>query len=69
MCLNEILLSSWQTVIASVIDLKAVWQLGKEHLTEMEMTVDAMQNICAMEVCYTNPIADGRNMIQELLNR
>ncbi|KAG6674780.1 hypothetical protein I3842_15G062100 [Carya illinoinensis] len=68
MILNASFSSSW-TVIASVIDLKAVWQLGKEHLTEMKMTVDAMQNICAMEVCYTNPLADGRNMIQELLNR
>ncbi|KAF5468328.1 hypothetical protein F2P56_012486 [Juglans regia] len=68
MILNASFSSSW-TVIARVIDGKAVWQLGKEHLAEMEMTVDAMQNIFAMEVCYTNPLADGRNMIQELLNR
>uniref|UniRef100_A0A2N9HSB4 CST complex subunit CTC1 n=1 Tax=Fagus sylvatica TaxID=28930 RepID=A0A2N9HSB4_FAGSY len=56
-------------VVASVMDSSTVRQLGKEHLSEMEMAVHAIQNIWAMEVCYTNPLTDGRNLIQELLKR
>ncbi|XP_059453022.1 CST complex subunit CTC1 isoform X2 [Corylus avellana] len=57
------------TVVASMMDSSTCWQLEKEHLTEMEMPVHAIPNIWASEVCYTNPLTDGRDMIQELLNR
>ncbi|KAF3974532.1 hypothetical protein CMV_002140 [Castanea mollissima] len=56
-------------VVASVMDSSTVRQLGKEHLSGMETTVHATQNIWAREVCYTNLLTDGRYLIQELLNR
>lgn len=58
-----------QTVVASVMDLSAVRWLEKEHLMDMEMTVNSMQNICATEVYHTNPITETRNVIQELQDR
>lgn len=57
-----------QTVAASVMDLSAV-RLEKEHLMDMEMTMNSMQNICATEVYHTNPITEARNVIQELQDR
>ncbi|XP_030950352.1 CST complex subunit CTC1 isoform X1 [Quercus lobata] len=56
-------------VVASVMDPSTVRQLGKEHLSGMGPTVHAIQNIWAMEVCYSNQLTDGRYLIQELLNR
>ena len=51
------------------MDSSTVRQLGKEHLSGMETTVHAIQNIRAIEVSYSNPLTDGRNLIQEMLNR
>ncbi|KAF8404935.1 hypothetical protein HHK36_009830 [Tetracentron sinense] len=56
------------SVVGSVMDSNAIGWLEKE-LTEMEITMQPMQNIWVSEVRYMNPLAEARNMIQELLIR
>lgn len=60
---------SFLTVVASVMDSSAVRLLEKEHHMNIEMTMQSMQNICATEVYYTNPITEARKVIQELRDR
>lgn len=54
-----------QTISASMMDLDAVKRLKTENLMETEMS---MQHIWATEVEHVNPLTQGRNVIQELIN-
>ncbi|CAK7347604.1 unnamed protein product [Dovyalis caffra] len=55
------------TVTASAMELNAVNQFEKEHLMQMEMTLQSMQNVWAMEVCYTDTLTEAWKMVQEQL--
>lgn len=54
-----------QTISASMMDLDAVKRLKTENLMETEMS---MQHIWATEVEHVNPLTQGRNVIQELID-
>lgn len=54
-----------QTIGASMMDLDAVKRLKTENLMETEMS---MQHIWATEVEHINPLTQGRNVIQELID-
>lgn len=48
-----------------MMDLDAVKRLKTENLMETEMS---MHHIWATEVEHVNPLTQGRNVIQELIN-
>lgn len=48
------------------MDAEEVTQLKKEYLAEM-VNMRTMQNIWANEVSCPDPLAEAKNMIQELL--
>ncbi|XP_058080367.1 CST complex subunit CTC1 [Magnolia sinica] len=56
------------SVVGDMMDSNTIGRLDKE-LTEMQVTVQSMQNIWAREVGYMDPLAEARNTVQQLVIR
>eukprot|EP00268_Persea_americana_P000486 TRINITY_DN10165_c0_g1_i3.p1 TRINITY_DN10165_c0_g1~~TRINITY_DN10165_c0_g1_i3.p1 ORF type:complete len:932 (+),score=150.58 TRINITY_DN10165_c0_g1_i3:434-3229(+) len=55
-------------IVGSVMDSNAIRRLERK-LAAMQVTVHSIQNIWASDVWYIDPLAEARNMVQELTNR
>lgn len=49
------------------MDLNAARQLEKQHFLEMEMELESIQHMWAVEVSHVNPLAEAKRTIEELL--
>lgn len=65
---SHLFLNEIQNIVGSVMDSNAIRRLERE-LAAMQVTVHSMQNIWASDVWYIDPLAEARNMFQELTNR
>ncbi|KAF8024254.1 hypothetical protein BT93_F1448 [Corymbia citriodora subsp. variegata] len=54
-------------IVGTAMDINAARQLQKQHFLEMEMELDSIQHMWAVEVSHVNPLTEAKRTIEELL--
>ncbi|XP_010061780.1 CST complex subunit CTC1 isoform X1 [Eucalyptus grandis] len=63
---NASFATDWN-IVGTAMDLNAARQLEKQHFLEMEMELDSIQHMWAVEVSHVNPLTEAKRTIEELL--